>query len=211
MSELMLINPRERTKRRRRRNPETRATRSRAAKKGWGHRRRNPSVRATARRTYHRARSRVAGFAGSHKKLAGVGETFIHGAVGAGGGLALDILMAKVPLPATLKAGIGHTATKAVGAVLLGMLGQRFMSAPMANSLAIGTMSTVLHDAAREMLAPHIAMADLGDAGLGYYSPGYPAGEVQPFALQDAGSMGDTGMYMSEATPEYSELGEYVQ
>lgn len=219
MSELMLINPRERrrTRRRssesratrsrvarsesrnargqftrRRRNPESRAERSAAARRGWSHRRRNPSVREHARRVYRHSKPR----------FAEIGETFMHGAVGAGGGLALDILMAKIPLPATLKVGVAHTATKAVGAVLLGMLGQRFMSPTMANSLAIGTMATVLHDAGREVLAPHIAMADLG-----YYSAGWPVGgDATPLALQE---MGDVGEYVAEATEPG--LSEYVQ
>lgn len=215
MSELMLINPRER-KRSRRRSTETKAARSRAAKRGWARRRRNPesrsersaaakrgwsgrrrsnpSVRASARRVYHRAKPR----------MAEIGETIMHGAVGAGGGIALDVIMAKVPLPAALKVGVGHTATKAAGAVLLGMLGSRFLSTPMANSLAIGSMATVLHDAAREFLAPHIAMADLG-----YYNAGWPVGDETPLALQDLGDGGGMAEYVGDASEEG--VSEYVQ
>ena len=140
MAQLMLVNPAKRRKRRR--NPESRTTRSRAAKKGWAHRRaapkrrrrRNPwagdhagHVRAArkgwSRRRRHHTRRNPIGGRGI------VNGILMPSAVMAAGGVALDVLWGLLPLPSMITGNAGINAVaKGAGAIGLGMAVGKFAS-----------------------------------------------------------------------------------
>lgn len=178
MAQLMLINPAKRpTKRRRKatRSPAQKAaTRrmlaanrrtSRAAPK---RRRRNPiaasAVSRVTRRT-RRARSR------NPIGMTGILGSITDAAIGAGGALAVDMAFNYLPLPANFKTGMAGTAAKAATAIALGTIGRKVLGRT-AGKMAAGALTVIAYDAMKGFVPGAAATV----AGLGYMSPGLPAG-----------------------------------
>lgn len=206
MAEMLLINPRRRRKSARRRNPESKATRRRAAKAGWRHRRRrrrNPEshstrVRAARRGWSHRRRRRR-----NPIRSGGVMGQVQSAGVGALGALALDVALGYIPIPDTLKAGYVGYAFKGVAAIGLGMLAHssKLVRAGTAAKLADGALTVVIHDLLKSTVQQHTPI-QLGEyveltapAALSYAGSGLPAGD-QSQASADNGM----GMYDSSLT-----------
>lgn len=151
-------------------------------------RKRNPSLRAGF--------SRAKGIAGQ------VVPTFKAGFVGAGGGLANDLLygVVKSRLPVAMQTGVGRHATKVLGAILVGVLGNMVLKGKGAD-LANGAMTVVLHEALKEQLAARV--------------PALPLGEYDELSYIDAASVlsGDdddgVGSYLAAAAG--GGMGEYME
>lgn len=93
-----------------------------------------------------------------------VAENIKPAAIGAAGALALDVIVAKLPLPATLKTGPANYAIRAIGSIGLGMLAEKVgkLKHETAVSLARGGLTVVLHDAGKALMRaqfPALALA----------------------------------------------------
>lgn len=173
MASLMLVNPRKRRK-------------SRARK----------SVAAKVRTVYRSAKKAVARKKYRRNPIGGGRVDLINqvknAAIGAGGALAVDILMAKLPLPATLQTGTMRTATQGLVSVALGMaVAKVAKNKSLGVALAEGGLTVALHGVMKGM-ANNAGMAlagdnsllgyedlsgdllgyeNYGDSGVGWYNP----------------------------------------
>src|ERR1700761_832303 len=162
---LILINPRRRAPKRRRRNPSARRARRMPAglRRYWASRRgtrlanprrrtrrRNPIVRSYRRRASARIRRRNprrGAFRRTYRRLRNPRGDFMHtitsGLIGAGGALLLNVAYGYVNpyLPASLQTGLVQTAVLAVGALALGWGVGRFVSKDLGDDVAFGGLS----------------------------------------------------------------------
>lgn len=205
MAELLLVNPSKRRKRksaRRRKGRMPAALRAYWAKhgRGGGRRRRrkahathakrrrksNPSYRHHARRR-RRSNPSLRGITGR------MVPTLKRGFTGAVGGLMNDLIMGQVLpaswLPTMLASGMGATATKILGALIVGTIGG-YAWRGKGQDLGDGAMTVVLHDALKAQLQTMLPAS-------------VPLGEYLTFAP----TVGYTG---GGATPQLSGLGEYI-
>lgn len=93
-----------------------------------------------------------------------VAENIKPAVIGATGALALDVIVAKLPIPAQLKTGPANYAARAVGAIALGLLAEKVgkLKHDTAVSLARGGLTVVLHDAGKALMRaqfPALALA----------------------------------------------------
>jgi len=216
-NELLLINPRKRRKmsakqrrprkhysKRRRRNPigalmnprrHSRKRYSRVRHHVMRHRRRNPSFR-----------------------MGGLTSFVQAGATGAVGAVAVDLIMgyAGGMLPDTVKSPVSATGginpfyflTKGAGAVLLGIVGRRFLKlGGIAEKMAEGSLVVTLHDAMTMLLPSTLA--------LGYMNPGYIASKRARDPAGYIDSLSGTGAYLHEgddyAAAQSGQMGEYIR
>ena len=169
MSQLMLVNPRKRRKSKtvaKRKTPARRRVSSAVStvKKTISRYRRNPSVRA-----------------------GNIVETVKNGAIGAGGAIAAEILLSKLPVPTEFKSGNMAIVASAIASVGVGMIVAKVTKKPHIGKLmAQGGVTVAMHGAMRAMVS--------GPMGLsGYY-------EFEPSM---AGYYEDNGMGYVEPTPVY--------
>lgn len=183
MAELMLVNPR---KRRARRKTTTRKARRVSAMPVATPRRRR---RATSTLTRYRRnpirRLRRGGMGGI------VNNVLMPAATAAGGALALDVAWSYLPIPDNIKSGPLRYAAKGVGALALGFLAANFVKKETADRLALGAMTVVMHDAARDMMGrfmPQIPLSMYVDPQaapmLGYAGSGMVSGSVNDWRAQ---------------------------
>lgn len=151
MSQLMLVNPRKRRTKRKtgtavaRRSPIRRRARSAVAtvKKSIKRYRRNPSMRTS-----------------------GVVDTIKTGAIGAGGAIAAEVLLSKLPIPAEFKSGNMAIVASALASVGVGILVGKYLKKPaIGKTMAQGGVTVALHGALRSMVAAPMGLS----TGLGYY------------------------------------------
>ena len=167
MSEILLVNPR-----RRRRRKTTVRRKTRARRRNPVKRRRSPVRRRKT--SVRRRRRRNPAF--NVRSIQGQVMTALQGATGA---LALDVTLGYLPIPANLKAGFVGTGVKALLAIGIGVVGQqtKIVSNQTAAKLSNGALTVVLHDELKKQLAnfmPNIQMGEYLDANdLGYYGSGF--------------------------------------
>lgn len=153
-----------RRKRRTRRNPESRAARSAAAKRGWAHRRRarrNPETRAERsraaragwahRRHHHHARRRV------RRNPDGKIMRAFKGAltpilVFPTAALAADLVYGFIPKPASMQTGMMVPVGKLGVASILGAVAAMMLPAKTAQYAVAGMVGGVLYDATKGYL-----------------------------------------------------------
>lgn len=207
--ELLLVNPKRRRKmsakqrkyfgKKRRRHARAsapkRRRRRRSAVRSNPHRRRRRSI-VVHRRRRRNPSLRLSSLTGS------IVPTIKAGVVGALGALGLDVLTgyAAPKLPAQLQSGYGLTATKILGAILVGMVGGYALKG-RGGDLAKGAMTVVLHDELKALVATQFPTIPLGE----YFSiaptAGYPGLQYNP----------DTGIgeyFTGEGAPTF---GEYME
>lgn len=202
MAQLMLINPRRRRRaksmtnpRRRRRsvsaNPKRRTYRRVKRNPSYGMRRANARryrARSNPRRSRRRARRNPA------LRATGVMNDFMQAAIGAAGAIGVNYIYDMLPLPMAMKTGYGGVLGKAGTAVVLGMVGRRFLGRA-AGTMAQGALVVIAYDLIRSMLPP---VAPPAVAGLGYASPAIQAGYLPQQGI-------------GEYVPAFSSgMGEYV-
>lgn len=157
MAQLMLVNPARRPSRRR----KTVAKRRRVSRP----RRALATVSSTVRRTTRRYRRNPI-------KMGGIGQKFVDGGIGAFGALAVDVAMAKLPIPAQLTANpMLAAATKGMLGVGIGMgVAKVLKKRKLGEQLAGGAVTISLYNALKGMVGPSIGLA--GDDGLLGYDDG---------------------------------------
>ncbi len=208
MAELLLLNPRRRRRAssssKKRRSPRRRRNPINTIKYRPARRRSNPIGLRRARRVGGRRRRNPISLRG----MTGTLMTQLRdAAIGAGGAIAVDVLMGKLNpmLPASMQRVPGQVgagdAVKAVITVLLGKLLNK-PTRGLASKAAQGALTVQLHGIASTFMPAGMA--------LGYYSPAQTipySGRVGP--LRSRGSM---GRYVQPGvTPLLSGVGRYVR
>ena len=152
MAELMLVNPRKRRKSPKR---KTVARRKSPTKR----RRKNPIAKSPARR---RRRNPVAGTK--------VMDQIINAATGAAGALAVDVAMARLPIPANLIATpMMRSASQGAVSLAIGMLVSNFgKKRKLGRQLAEGGLTVALHGMGKATIGPAIGLSGIDDSLLGY-------------------------------------------
>jgi hypothetical protein len=182
MEELLLVNPRRRRargKRKGRSAAQRAATRKMlAANRSRRSRRSAPSMLANPRRRRRRAsarRYRRNPAALSLGRFGTIGtqapmRIIQNAAIGAVGAIALNAVLSRLPLPMMLMTGRTRYLTQGVAALGLGMLAANFkiVGAPIAAQAAEGALTVTLADAIKDFAAA----AGFPLAGMGYYLPG---------------------------------------
>lgn len=113
--------------------------------------------------------------------LGGFTSQLMPAALGAAGGMALNIGLSFLPLPDTLKTGWARHGVRLAGAFGLGVLAKKFLGAK-GNAVALGAMTIVLYDIGKQVL--QTATPELG-ARLGEYEDVSLSGDLD----------GDDGFY----------------
>ncbi len=226
MSELLLINPKKRTRkmavrkrrsaaqkaatrklvalnRRRRKSPTRRKRRSnpraRPAMKTYVTNPRRRRRAPTKRRSVRRRRSNPA----QRMTMAGLMNRNVMPAFqGGAGALGLDIIWGYMPIPVNLKTGMLRHVIKGAGAIAMGWIAGNFVKPATATQLATGALTVVMHSAMRETVAQFAPNIPLGEyvEGMGYYN----AGEIASpqYGNNELGQV----PYGSSLTP----MGEYM-
>lgn len=158
MAQLLMVNPRKRRK--------ASKTKSRRKSSGGGLLARAKSAISRSRRRYRR------------NPIGGVGATamtqFKDGAIGAVGALAVDVIFAKLPLPANLKTGVLKPITQGLIGVGVGMAVAKFgKNRALGHKLAQGAVTISLYNAGKAMVGPSLGLSGYDDSGLlGYDDSG---------------------------------------
>lgn len=88
-------------------------------------------------------------------------------AVGAAGALAVDVLMAKLPMiPANMKSGVMGSAMQGIISIGLGMAASKFGNKKLGAQLADGGLTVALHGAMKSAAAPALGLNGFSDNGL---------------------------------------------
>ena len=143
-------------------------------------------------------------------------------AVGAVGGVGLDVIWSYVNpyLPAQLQSGMIGTLAKGAGAIGIGMVSKRFLGAERAKVVTLGALTVVLYGAIKNLLGSgglNLGLPGLSDYThyplMGAYMPvpvaGYHASTAAKAVAQGRGRMGSLG-YASPAPIIRSSLGAYM-
>lgn len=190
MNEILLINPRKRRASKKRRSPAQRAaTRKLVAR---NRRRKNPSPPGSRRKTRRSAVRRAVSRPANRRRykrnpsgrmtVRGVTNLAQVAAGGAAGAIALDVVLAYLPLPAMLKVGMMGKVTKAAGAIALGAIAQRtgIVKSSTARDMTIGALTVQFAGIGRELLgqfAPGVALSAYMNSdyenALGYAGSGW--------------------------------------
>lgn len=137
-------------------------------------RRRKLNPRASRRRRYKRNPL------GGLPSVSGIVGQVVPAALGAAGGLALNIGLSYLPLPDVLKTGWARHGVRLVGALGLGYAARKFLGA-RGNAVAAGALTIVVYDIFKQVIAgvsPEIGarLGDFEDVSLdgdddGFYDP----------------------------------------
>lgn len=157
MAQLMLVNPKKRRK-------------SRTAKKP----RKSISVASRTHAAISKATKRIKRYRRNPIPKTNVLGQFKDGAIGAAGALAVDVAMAKLPIPAEYKTGNLAPVVKGLVGIGIGMAVSKFgKNKRLGEQLAGGAVTVSLYNAGRQMLAPTLGLAGYDDSGmLGYDDQG---------------------------------------
>jgi len=227
MAEMLFINPR---RAKRRKNPRRRRKNSRkmpaALEAYWaGKRRKNPRRRRKNPRhhrrhhnpRHHRRRNpRAGGLTGQ------IQETLVPAAIGAAGGLAINVVFAKLSsyLPTTLQTGLPALALQLAAAIGIAIGGRRLLGPARAEAAAVGAATVLVYGQVKSYLIANVpslglsGYADLhaytrpamgaymgaGRRQLGFYSAAPMVRGGTPAAQGVTGATG-LGAYMRVAQP----------
>ncbi len=165
MAQMLLVNPRKRRK-------------ASAAKKPAAKRR---SIASRARSSVAKVSKRIKHYRRNPISKASVISQFKEGAIGAAGALAVDVAMAKLPIPAEYKTGQFAPLVKGFVGIGIGMAVAKFgKNKKLGEQLAAGAVTVSLYNAGRQLLAPTLGLAGYGDGGLlGYDDQGLLGWDMQ--------------------------------
>lgn len=150
MAQMLLVNPRKRAKRKtaKRKSSSTAVARVKS---------RVSTGLRSIRRKYRRNPIQKTDIFGQFK----------DGAIGAAGALAVDIAMAKLPIPDNLKTGQMKPIVQGLVGIGIGMAVSKFgKNKSLGKQLAGGAVTVSLYNAGRQMLAAPLGLAGYDDAGL---------------------------------------------
>ena len=220
-NEVLLVNPRRRKRRVTRRSPMAKARRrvrrrnpiGPYARGGMGMYVKNPNGRRLARRrrpTRMVRRRRIRRNPTGRMTMRNIVNNLVFPAATAGAGaLMLDVLWGFVPVPAEIKTGPMKHVAKGIGAVVLGQLVGTFATRRMGDTMAMGALTVVFHQAFREMSAQFMP-----NLPLGYYSAGANAGydpQLGYYVASPSLTVQRGESMPAGPTPANTEMGYYVQ
>lgn len=215
-AEMILVNPRAAKRRRAavtrvRRNPRRRRTMSALQAKYFGKGRRRAVTRAARnpkparRHTRRRASVRryrrnptLGGYARRARSMIGenfVGRTLLPSAVGGAGALGLDVALALLPLPDSLKTGTMNIVTRLAGAIGIGLLSKAIVGPRFGEQAMAGALVVTFYDGFKQALTTYAPAVPL--AGLGWMNPALSVGDgMGVYVDRDYTNpgMGDDGM-----------------
>lgn len=221
MSEVLLVNPRRRARKKtarrrparrkvaRRRNPigpYARNPRRRAAKRRPARRRRTSRLGmyvANPRRAKRRTRRR---YSRNPLSIKGMMPMVISAAQAGAGAVLLDVAWGYVPIPDNIKNGALRHVAKGLGAVVLGTIVGKVTNKRMGDTMAMGALTVTFHAAFRELTQQF-----LPNVSLAYYSAGTSAGYDPALGYYVQSPRMVTRAGESQHVSPNSELGYYVQ
>lgn len=148
-----------------------------------------------------------------------IAGTVMPSAIGATGALALDVILAYLPLPAMLKGGALRPVVRLGGALALGFLASKVASKNIADQVTAGAVTVVLYDLLKGSIQKMVPTLQLGDDSLEYINPGMIAGDGQYPSMSGFAPMNgfapieQMGQYVPNSMGEYvpNSMGEYGQ
>jgi hypothetical protein len=216
-AELIMVNPRARKRRRvtrARRNPRRAMTP--LQRKYFGPKRRSRVTRVArnpvsrrSRRRHHRSIRRyqrnptLGGYARRARSMIGenfVGKTLLPSAVGGAGALGLDVALAVLPLPESLKSGTMNIVTRIAGAIGIGMLARMVMGPRFGEQAMAGALTVTFYDGFKQALTTYAPSVPLSAAELGWVNPAMNVGPMGVYLdnrTADVGNDGGMGSYVS--------------
>lgn len=200
MEQLLLINPKARNKTMsKKRKPRTAAQRAATARMVAANksrrRTRKPAYAANPIKRRRRPASIVAKRVSRRRRnpirlpsMSGVGGMLKPAVIGAAGAVAVDAVMAYVPLPAVLQSGNMALVTRGAAAVLLGTLGRKLIG-PSATTMAVGALTVSAYSLAKSLLAQ-------SGFALGYIGPGVQSAMPAVTSAPAQASLNGVGAYL---------------
>lgn len=156
---------------------------------------RNPTMPGSVRNYARRARTAGTSF---------VKGTLLPSFAGAAGALGLDVALAVLPVPASMKAGPLGVVTRVAGAIGIGYLGKKFMGAKFGENMMAGALTVTIYDQLKQAMTTYVPSIPLSADSLGWTSPGVQIGQVGSYlnglgtyVSDDSGAMVDPGSYDS--------------
>lgn len=127
----------------------------------------------------------------------GISHAIVPAAIGGAGGVALDIALAYIPLPAALQTGWGNTLAKVAGAFGLGWLSSKVLGAEKAKWVTFGALTIPLYQAIRSLAQQTIGanvkglsgLADFRDYSMGAYMKPALGAYMNPGAMIRPGNV----------------------
>lgn len=164
--------------------------------------------RASGRRSHNRLRRTRRHRSHNPFSSRGLVSAVMPAAIGAAGAIGLDVLMAYLPLPATLQTGWMNTLTRAAGAIGLGLVAGKVMGKSIGHEVAAGGLIVVAYSALKATLAPTLGTSIKGLSGLADFGDYAPAYSGQSGAMMGQGM----GAYMQPRLGAYMQprLGAYM-
>lgn len=207
--ELLLINPRRKRRVSRvSRNPRRKMSALQRQYFGGGRKRRKsrrrsvavmsrnprPVRRRRARTARYRRNPTIGGYARRAREAIGghfIGKTLLPSAIGGAGALALDISLAVLPVPASMKTGALGVATRVAGAIGIGMLSKMFLGARFGEQAMAGALVVTLYDAMKTGMMTYAPSVPLN--GLGWTSAALNTGPMGVYIDGGQGYAADGG------------------
>ncbi len=188
MSEILLVNPKRRGKKRKARRKSKKVYRRRRHAKASAPKRRRRYHKAVKHSRRRKRNPSLRSFTGS------IMPTVKAGVVGALGALGLDVALGygAAKLPAQLQSGYGLVAVKVLGAIGIGIAGGYLLKGK-GGELAKGAMTVVLHDELKKVVAANFPTVPLGEYLSIAPTVGYPGIAYNP----NDGGMNGIGQYMT--------------
>lgn len=110
---------------------------------------------------------------------------------GALGAIAVNTILSKLPIPASMNTGKMKYVTQGVAAIALAMIASKVgVKGAMAAQMAEGSLTVTLHDAIKDIASGF----GMNLSGMGYYLPGVGAGRAVPSRAANPGQMAMQGM-----------------
>jgi hypothetical protein len=172
-------------------------------------RRRSASKGSVVTRVVRRRRNPIGGGLGEF-----VSSTLVPSAIGGGGALLLDVAMAMMPLPVTMKTGPLAPVVKVAGAVALGLVAGKVTSRRTANQIAAGALTVTMYNLVRGVIVKATGGKIPGLSGyedqmgvgeyVGEYISGDPAMPALSYQTDDGVGYINSGMMVGEVDDDGS-------
>ena len=204
MSELLLINPRKRTRSAAQKAATRRMVAANRSRKSPTRKRSTKTVIVQAARRTRRAAHSAARHIrrrlrskGARASMGSIGHMVKGGLIGGAGAVLVDVLASKLPIPATMQTGVAGAATRVALAIGAGMLLGKVMNKATAHQLAAGSITVTGYNLIKSLVGPMIGLSAVTDInGVGFYSPAVAPVAYGSDNISGADSM---GAYLSGA------------
>ena len=210
MSELMLVNPRKKRRKGRRRKMSALQRQYFGKRRARTNPRRKSRRRGSVKRVARRARRAVRRFAGSRsgalslKPNTFIKQTLVPSAIGGAGALLVDVAWAAVPgIPENLKTGPLAPFVKAAGAVALGLVASKVAGKQIGGQVVSGYLTVFAYNMLKGVVQKAMPQLPMSEYDLGWVQGGQYV-ERMP-------SDQSMGYYLTEPAPApSSEMGVYL-